>query len=207
MDLFKQGSQRNCSRRTEWRFKRSVLVIMYICSLTIQTNCHLQNQTSDAISPKNETVDNKESECHSCESSSKIDNKNEDLVNNENENIVQNFIATLTKLTDKYQLVNKTVNFLENNLENLLDKASSEDNLKIIDGVEIKTIHNLVDKQVDKDLKTVEGRALFSKFSYEYRLFEKIKEFINTHVISINVPKAAKYIGFRCEYFFFTFHT
>ncbi|CAH2059550.1 unnamed protein product, partial [Iphiclides podalirius] len=43
----------------------------------------------------------------------------------------------------------------------------------------------------------VEGRALFSTYTYEYRLYQKIKNFVETHILSINLPKAARLIGFR----------
>ncbi|CAH0697214.1 unnamed protein product [Spodoptera exigua] len=74
----------------------------------------------------------------------------------------------------------------------MLDRALSNDRFKIFDGVEVKPVGDN-DTKVEK--RSDEGRALFSKYTYEYRMYQKVKDFVNTHILSINLPMAAKSFG------------
>lgn len=203
--------RQNC-RRNEWRFgERSFVVILYITLLVVQTNCQSQSHESLTKTVNNiDKVDN--SNCHSCQSSSndKIDVetvRNFNVSDNDitdKEDVIEDVLEILGTITKRYILVNMTETQLETEVERILSNVLSTDRYEIAEGVEIKTVENDIDKQADK--RNDEGRALFSKFSYEYRLYQKFKNFVDTHVLSINLPKAAKLMGFRCKSFYHIYY-
>ncbi|KPJ03648.1 hypothetical protein RR46_04260 [Papilio xuthus] len=102
-------------------------------------------------------------------------------------------IDKVNTFTKKYIIVNQTESQLENEFEKVLDNALSKDRYEILEGIEIRPIEKKDLMRTDK----VEGRALFSTYTYEYRLYHKIKNFFDTHILSINLPKAARLMGFR----------
>lgn len=198
-----QKIQGRSHRRSQWKLQwRNLIALLYIASLTAHANC----QTSHESLTKTVKIDKVETNnCHSCHSSSKDNVNVENVINNNNVSAhgetydaVDDVIEILGTITKRYILVNMTETQLENEVENILNKALSKDRYEIVDGVEIKSIKESGDSKIEP--KSDEGRALFSKFSYEYRLFQKFKNFVDTHVLSINLPKAAKLMGFRCKY-------
>ncbi|XP_063369091.1 uncharacterized protein LOC134657461 [Cydia amplana] len=199
MDLLLGTDQKRLSR-SEWRFaERGLLVITYIFLLILQNNCQtvLSNETSqiENLTKRIDSLGNKveSKQCHSCQSSNKFENKNVES-NEESENFIDNMIETVGEFTEKLLLVNRTEKQLENELERIVDDALRMDRFVIIDGVEIKSMT----KRDSRKLKDeAESRALFSTYTYEYRLLQKIKNFVETHIISINLPKAARFITFR----------
>lgn len=191
--------------RSEWRFaEKSVVVITYIFLLILQNNCQtvLSNETSqiENITKRLDSLDNnvESKQCHSCHNSNKFDNKHNEVPNDEAESFIDEVISTVGTFTTKYLLVNKTEKQLENEVEKVLDEALSKDRYEIIDGVEIKPVKDRNARTLRRD--DAESRALFSTYTYEYRLLQKIKNFVETHIISINLPKAARFITFRCKY-------
>ncbi|XP_075986758.1 protein Osi24 [Anticarsia gemmatalis] len=163
--------------KTKWR---CCLLVLYIL---LTANC--RGETSHTDKTKTDKLDNNldSIHCHSCYSSS-----NESPV----ENYIGDVVETLSTYADENFNLNKTVVYLERAVESILDKALSNDRFKIIEGVEIKAVQ-LNSTRADKN--DAEGRALFSKYTYEYRLYQKVKDFINTHILSINLPMAAKSFG------------
>lgn len=199
MDLLLGTDQKRLSR-SEWRFaERGLLVVTYIFLLILQNNCQtvLSNETSqiENLTKRIESLDNKveSKQCHSCQSSNKFENKNLES-NEESENFIDNMIETVGEFTEKLLLVNRTEKQLENELERIVDDALSMDRFVIIDGVEIKSVKKRDSRKLEDE---AESRALFSTYTYEYRLLQKIKNFVETHIISINLPKAARFITFR----------
>ncbi|XP_028176423.1 uncharacterized protein LOC114364453 isoform X1 [Ostrinia furnacalis] len=186
-------------RRSEWRFQWTHLIaLLYITSLTTHVNCQSQESITKTVKIDKVETNN----CHSCHSSSKGSVNVENVVNKTNvsedeetNDAVDDVIEILGTITKRYILVNVSETQLEEEVENILNKALSKDRYEIADGVEIKSIQGSEDSK--KETNTDEGRALFSKFSYEYRLLQKFKNFVDTHVLSINLPKAAKMMGFR----------
>ncbi|XP_073963095.1 protein Osi24 [Choristoneura fumiferana] len=202
MDLL-HGTENRRPSRSEWRFsEKSLVVITYIFLLILQNNCQtvFSNETSqiENITKRLDSLDNnvESKQCHSCHNSSKFDKKHNEVPNYEAESFIDEVISTVDTFTTKYLLVNKTEKQLENEVERVLDEALSKDRYEIIDGVEIKPVN-------DRNARTLrhnddaESRALFSTYTYEYRLLQKIKNFVETHIISINLPKAARFITFR----------
>lgn len=195
------------NRRLEWRFgDKNLIVILYITLLSVHTNCETQSHESLTKTVKNLDKINT-SNCHSCQSSSndKLDIKNlsnfnvsENVTNSED--VVDDVLEILGTITKRYILVNMTETQLEHEVEKILNNALNKDRYEIVDGIEIKTIKDSADKKTEEPSE--EGRALFSKYTYEYRLYQKFKNFVDTHVLSINLPKAAKLMGFRCKYKF-----
>lgn len=196
-------------RSKEWRFtdnivKATLYIFLFIVTGNSQT-IH-KDESSQIDNPKelsNLDSDIESNNCHSCFSNSKIDDK----VNNQKEdnpkgnNIFADFIDNVSTFSEKYVFVNNTERQLQNVLENMLDEALKKDRYELFEGVEIKAIDSKNKTSEAKDELEVrrEGRALFSTYTYEYRLFKKIKNFIDTHILSINLPKAAKMVGFRCK--------
>lgn len=182
--------------RTGWRFPKTLTILLYITLFVIESRCQNSQTKIDNL----EVIDK---QCHSCHTSNNIDNskRKENSINksnNEDESFVEELMVTVGTFTKDYLLANKTEEQLGLEIESLLDDALSKDRYEIFDGVEIKSI-----KTNDFEVKTeAEGRALFPKYSYEYRLYQKVKKFVDTHVLSINLPKAAKLVGFRCKYRF-----
>lgn len=181
--------------RTGWRFPKTLTILLYITLFVIESRCQNSQTKIDNL----EIVDK---QCHSCHTSNNTDNSrrkenSNNKSNNGEESFVEELMVTVGTFTKDYLLVNKTEEQLGHEIENLLDDALSKDRYEIFDGVEIKSV-----KRNDFEVKTseVEGRALFPKYSYEYRLYQKVKTFVDTHVLSINIPKAAKLVGFRCKY-------
>lgn len=208
MDVSSRKLQR--ISRTEWRFtERGLLVILYVFFLVIQSKCQtiLKEENRDATKIEKLDVNVDSNHCHSCHTSSsktgvKRQDTGESQVPNEDEaseGFVDNLVTTLGTFTRDYLLVNKTETQLENEIETLLDDALSKDKYELFEGIEIKSVENNDSKTESKS--DVEGRALFPKYSYEYRLYKKVKSFIDTHILSINLPKAARLIGFRCKYY------
>lgn len=185
--------------RTGWRFPKTLTILLYITLFVIESRCQNSQTKIDNL----EVIDKK---CHSCHTSNNIDNskRKENSINesnNEDASFVEELMVTVGTFTKDYLIANKTEEQLGLEIENLLDEALSKDKYEIFDGVEIKSI-----KTNYFEVKTeVEGRALFPKYSYEYRLYQKVKKFMDTHVLSINLPKAAKLVGFRCKYPFSRF--
>ncbi|KAJ0170898.1 hypothetical protein K1T71_013670 [Dendrolimus kikuchii] len=209
MDYSTQKTQRNFSSRSQWRFGNITVVIVYIL-LFIQSNCLAVADNTES-STKNDNLDlelvNKD--CHSCQTSSnKTENDNlyledkstnvkEDSNENEEEtDLIEDILGKLNEFSERYVIVNRSMRFLERKVENLLDKVLSKDSFVVIDGIEIKPTNDSKNEK-DNNLDVVQGRALFSKYTYEYRLYQKIKNFINTHMVTINFPKAAQFIAFR----------
>lgn len=181
--------------RTGWRFPKALTILLYITLFVIESRCQNSQTKIDNL----EIIDK---QCHSCHTSNNVDNSkrkenSKNQSNNKEESFVEELMVTVGTFTKDYLLANKTEEQLGREIENLLDDALSKDRYEIFDGVEIKTI-----KTNDFELKAdeVENRALFPKYTYEYRLYQKVKKFIDTHVLSINLPKAAKLVGFRCKY-------
>lgn len=171
--------------RTKWRL--NTLVTLYIL---LFTQCKGDN-SQDIIKTDVKLDNNLDSiSCHSCYSNSPTESHVEKYVD-----VVDDIVGQLNTFTDKHLNLNKTVVYLENAVEEMLDKALSNDRFKILDGVEVKPVGENGTK-IEK--KSDEARALFSKYTYEYRIYQKIKDFVNTHILSINLPMAAK-----CEYCFF----
>ncbi|PZC71256.1 hypothetical protein B5X24_HaOG213742 [Helicoverpa armigera] len=166
--------------RTKWRFPH--LLALYI--LLLATHC--QGEPSHTDKTKTDNLENNVDSihCHSCYSSSNHESNVDNYVN-----FVDDIVGQLNTFTDEHFNLNKTVVYLEKAVEDILDKALSKDKFKIFDGVEVKAAEN-VTKRSDE-----EGRALFSKYTYEYRMYQKVKNFINTHILSINLPMAAKSFG------------
>lgn len=186
--------------RTGWRFPKTLTILLYITLFVIESKCQNSQTKIDNL----EIVDK---QCHSCHTSNNIDNSkskenSKSKSNNQEESFVEDLMVTVGTFTKDYLLANKSEKQLELEIENLLDDALSKEKYEIFDGVEIKSI-----KKNDSKGKTTEneGRALFPKYSYEYRLYQKVKDFVDTHILSINLPKAARLMGFRCEYLFFSY--
>lgn len=197
--------------------ERKTAVLLYIVLLIVNCNCQTVDIQSQDGSETKTDINNLGSNleynhCHSCESSNneeKIDQSvlYDDSARNKNEpkerkpeGFMEQLIDTVDTFTKKYVIVNQTEKQLEHEFEKALDRALSKDRYEIIEGVEIKPIDTKrALKKFDKP--EVEGRALFSTYTYEYRLYQKIKNFVETHILSINLPKAARLIGFRCNYF------
>ncbi|XP_026754295.2 uncharacterized protein LOC113514410 [Galleria mellonella] len=207
MDLIKEiRTLKTSSRRCEWRFAdRGLLVILYIILFSIQANCqNTEPSQNETITKRvvNVGIEVDSNHCHSCQTNSNkfdYDNRTKDNTKpTEAEHFVDNVIITLGTFTKRYLLVNTTESELENEVENIVDSVLGNDRYEIIEGVEIKPIDKEEKSQLQKKNDvTSEGRALFSKYTYEYRILQKLKNFVENHVLSINLPKAAKYIGFR----------
>lgn len=198
---FATNTQTYKRSRTGWRFPKSLTILLYITLFVIESRCQNSQTKIDNL----EIVDK---QCHSCHTSNNIDNSKENSKNKSSkgeESFVEELMVTVGTFTKDYLLANKTEEQIGHEIENLLDNALSKDIYEIFDGIEIKSI-----KTNDFEVKTaeVEGKALFPKYSYEYRLYQKVKNFVNTHVLSINLPKAARLVGFRCKYilYFLYFH-
>lgn len=223
MEFISGRALKMSNRRSEWRFgDKSLLVILYITIFILKCNCHtLDTQTShtETITKTVNNVDvNVDSKpCHSCQTStnksidvekeiSNVDSKKDETLE-EAYTLLQKTLDNIESFMDMIiksdQLHNKTETQLENKMENVIDKVLSNriDRIEIIDGVEIKPIEGDDKKKLQAKRDVEESRALFSKYTYEYRLLQKIKNFVETHVLSINIPKAAKFMGFRCKYF------
>lgn len=171
-------SSRN--NKSKWRLN---LQILYI--LLLATNCQ-----GDSSTDKTKTeikLDNKldSIHCHSCYSS----RNNESSV----DNYFKDIVDILSTYAEENFNLNTTVTYLERAVENILDNALTKNRFKISDGVVIKA-EKINDTKLEK--RHEQGRELFSKFTYEYRLYQKVKDFINTHILSINLPMAAK-----CKYY------
>ncbi|KAF9799418.1 hypothetical protein SFRURICE_003115 [Spodoptera frugiperda] len=168
--------------RTKWRL--NTLVTLYIL---LFTQCKGDN--SQDITKTDVKLDNNldSISCHSCYSNSPTESHVEKYVD-----VVDDIVGQLNTFTDKHLNLNKTVVYLENAVEEMLDKALSNDRFKILDGVEVKPVS---ENGTTIEKKSDEARALFSKYTYEYRIYQKIKDFVNTHILSINLPMAAKSFG------------
>lgn len=217
---YRSGQQERASfsRRCEWRFtEKNLLILLYITCLILQTKCQtlIKNESSQKSITKSDlsNVDLKlvnPLHCHNCHPSSKSRNLFEgDQTNNINEtnkkdseddSFLDEVLDTFEVITEKYyQSNNETKNRIQREVETFLDTAMKKDRYEIIEGVEIKTIANKLDSSDPKAID--ESRSLFKKFTYEYRLLQKIKNFVDTHILSISLPKAARLMGFRCKYF------
>lgn len=209
-------SNQKLSRRKGWKLPEStVLVTTYIFLFILTVNCQtsqkekLDHIVSSVETDVNKLVDNK-IRCHNCQFSSinKVNNvKTEQKAPNEN-NYLVNMIDAVSRFSEKYVFTNNTEKQLQNVLESFVDDAMKKDSYELFEGIEIKTLGKNKTKPKDKDENKDVGRALFSSYTYEYRLYQKIKNFIDTHILSINLPKAARLIGFRCKslYFFIKNH-
>ncbi|CAH0721064.1 unnamed protein product, partial [Brenthis ino] len=195
-------SNQKLYRRKAWKLsENTVIVTTYIFLLLVTGSCqNIQNEKLSHMDSSIKLDDRVDStSCHSCQSSSsnKINNvNNEEKVPKEN-NFFANILDAISTFSEKYVFVNSTERQLQNVLEKFVDDALNQDNYEIFEGVEIKAI----DKNKIKPKESLEhkevGRALFSTYTYEYRLFQKIKHFVDTHILSINLPKAARLVGFR----------
>ncbi|KAJ2940076.1 hypothetical protein O0L34_g14112 [Tuta absoluta] len=153
-----------------------LLVTLYIICVATQSQSQTVHKNSQNITKNIENLDIN-TPCHRCQTS--------------NVSFVEEVIDAVGTFTKDYLLVNKTEKQLENEFEGLVDGILSKDKYEIFAGVEIKKTN--VTKRKDES----EGRALFPKYSYEYRLYQKVKKFIDTHVLSINLSKAARFVTFR----------
>ncbi|KPJ07304.1 hypothetical protein RR48_03284 [Papilio machaon] len=196
------------TRPCRLRFADKIIVILYIFHLIITCDCETKFNDSSQIYNETKIANNIESnldsnKCHSCENSNLKGNINTNNVTNEkvNENeeqktesFMEQVIDSVNTFTKKYIIINQTENQLENEFEKVLDNALSKDRYEILEGIEIRPIDTKKDMmKTDK----VDGRALFSTYTYEYRVYQKIKNFFETHILSINLPKAARLMGFR----------
>ncbi|CAF4869289.1 unnamed protein product [Pieris macdunnoughi] len=166
-------NQRICTQKRI--IKRTIIIFVIYFA---QTNC------TDIRNDNTNTLDN--APCHSCLNSQDVNRSNDDSV-------VGNIIDTVSEFCEKYVFVNNTERDLSHVLENAIDEALKKDKYELFDGLEIKS----VSVKSDQSKEDNDGRALFSSYTYEYRLFRKIKDFLDTHILSINLPKAARLIGFR----------
>lgn len=175
--------------KTKWRSTN--LLPLYI--LLLAAPCQGDTSHTEITKPDVKLDNNLDSiHCHSCYSSS-----NKESYNVENYvDVIDDLVGQLNTFTDQHLNLNKTVGYLEKAVEDILDKALSKDRVKIFEGVEVKPAGTENDTKIEKR-NDEEGRALFSKYTYEYRMYQKIKNFVNTHILSINLPMAAK-----CEYDF-----
>ncbi|GBP35616.1 hypothetical protein EVAR_33818_1 [Eumeta japonica] len=188
------------------------------CSVTLPKNCPINKLASVllytlfiVLQCKCETVVGRDKsstgkptdQCHSCDTNSfnSVDNSNVKDANDDNrEGVIDDLITSVGELTIEYLRSNKTNEELEVELENMLGEALNKDRYEIIEGVAIEAIDENEIKKIKRSSDAsneVEGRALFSKYTYEYRLLQKVKDFIENHILSINLPKAAKAIGYR----------
>lgn len=175
------------SSRTKWRC--SNLLTLYI--LLLAATCKGDTSHTDITKTEVKLDNNVDSiHCHRCNSSSNKESSNVDKY----ENFLDDLVGQLNNFTDQRFNLTNTVVKLENAVEDILDKALSKDKFKIVEGVEIKPVENENNTKIEKR-SDEEERALFSKYTYEYRMYQKIKNFVNTHILSINLPMAAK-----CEY-------
>lgn len=210
----------------KWTFYDNFyVVILYILLLILQTNCQtlrddLGLSTSTEVTKKNQNIDTNVdniNHCHSC-----VNSKHKEVIENKvtiekdfkekeeneknNKSFLEDLITTVSTFTDTYLINNRTEKELEIKVEKLLDEALSKDKYEIAEGIEIKTIkydrknESINNNSYNIATNTENGRALFSSYTYEYRLLQKIKTFIDTHILSINIPKAANLFGFRCKY-------
>ncbi|XP_072935356.1 uncharacterized protein Osi24 isoform X2 [Epargyreus clarus] len=201
---------KNFNRRSEWRFtEKSLLVLLYVTLFIVKSNCQtIIKDESSQIESSTKTELNVDSSvspnCHSCQSSNSKTVESDDVKieekNDEDEpqsgGFLADFIDSVSTFTEKYVFTNDTEKNLEHILEKTVDRVLNEDKFEIMEGVEIKSIDKTsIDDNEKKNEE--EGRALFSSYTYEYRLLQKIKNFVDTHIISINIPKAAKMVGFR----------
>ncbi|XP_068625391.1 uncharacterized protein Osi24 [Battus philenor] len=155
------------------------------CENSFKQSNHDETETKSNVNNLENNVDiNK---CHNCDKNLTDENK---LKKHKSEGFVDQVINTINTFTKKYINVNETEKHLEKEFEKVLDDVLSKDRFEIVEGVEIQPLDNNKEK-VDSN---VEGRALFSTYTYEYRLFQKIKNFVETHILSINLPRL---IGFR----------
>ncbi|CAG4964276.1 unnamed protein product [Parnassius apollo] len=205
------------STQCRWRYvKKSTAVILYIFLLIAKSDCQttFKHSSQDESETKTDIhkLENKLefNHCHSCQSSNNLNDNadNSDAKNDEeafrnkntqetnSESFTDTVIDTVDTFTKKYLVVNRTENQLEKEFEKVLDSVLSKGRFEIIDGIEIKSINSKKSSNKSKEVGA-EGRALFSSYTYEYRLYQKIKDFIETHILSINLPKAARLIGFR----------
>ncbi|XP_039760807.1 uncharacterized protein LOC120634360 [Pararge aegeria] len=197
------GSTKNMYKRKAWRFPDNILsVTLYIILLLVTSSCqtnhkdessHIDSSTKSDLNKLDNTVDS--NKCHSCQNS----NSKESSINAKGSNMFSDFIDTVSTFSEKYVFVNETEKKLQNVLEKMLDEAIEKDKYELIEGVELKAIDSKnVSNRSKKSLEVNnEERALFSSYTYEYRLFQKIKNFIDTHIVSINLPKAVGLAGFR----------
>ncbi|XP_038219538.1 uncharacterized protein LOC119837834 [Zerene cesonia] len=189
-------------RRTEWRFPEGILLVsLYIICLIVK--CNAQTLKDDSSHTESVTKINLDSTlesnaCHSCSNSQMDVDVNKDLNDktDESESVMGKLIDSLSTFCEKYVFVNNTERRLSEVLENAIDHALTKERYEIFEGVEIKSINVSKSNEVQKE-DDAEARALFSSYTYEYRLFKKVKDFIDTHILSINLPKAARVIGFR----------
>lgn len=199
----------NMYKRKYWRFSNNItLVTLYIPLLIVTGYCQTNTDDSSHNDSLTKTEINKldntvvSNECHSC-----LSDNNENKINSKSEedshgsNLLSDFIDTVSEFSEKYVFVNETEKKLQNLLEKVLDEAVEKDRYELIEGVEIKAIDSKNSTNRSKKSLEVknEGRALFSSYTYEYRLLQKIKNFIDTHIVSINLPKAVGLSGFRCK--------
>lgn len=218
----KEQKQETFSRR-EWRLpEKSLLVILYIFLLILQSNCQtiIKDQSSHIESLTKSDLDNVDlkvvdsNHCHSCHPSSKLYENSNIKINdtrtnvNVESNLINELLDTVGELTQEYFLKhNHTEKDLEHDVEILIDDALSKDQYEIVEGIEIKSVQKRSgggnEKITQDNNREEEGRALFSKFTFEYRLLQKVKNFVETHILSINLPKAARLMGFRCKYLIF----
>ncbi|XP_037967520.2 uncharacterized protein LOC105389093 [Plutella xylostella] len=212
----KEQKQETFSRR-EWRLpEKSLLVILYIFLLILQSNCQtiIKDQSSHIESLTKSDLDNVDlkvvdsNHCHSCHPSSKLYENSNIKINdtrtnvNVESNLINELLDTVGELTQEYFLKhNHTEKDLEHDVEILIDDALSKDRYEIVEGIEIKSVQKRNgggnEKTTQDNNREEEGRALFSKFTFEYRLLQKVKNFVETHILSINLPKAARLMGFR----------
>ncbi|XP_064074888.1 uncharacterized protein LOC113398107 [Vanessa tameamea] len=196
-------------RRKEWRFTDNIVAAtLYIFIIIALGNGQtIDRDESSKIDTMQTDLSNLDSNvesnnCHSCQiSNSNLNNNviNENKDDPKDNNILADIIDTLSTFSEKYVFVNNTEKQLQNILEQVLDDSLKKDKFEIFEGVEIKPINEKNKTNQPKDELAIrrEGRALFSSYTYEYRLFKKIKNFIDTHILSINLPKAARLVGFR----------
>lgn len=167
------------TNRTKWRFN---LLTLYILLLATTCQGNSQNdETKTDVELENKLDSN---HCHNCYNSHK----------EHVETYVDDIVGQFNTFTEENFNLNSTVIYLERVVEDMLDKALTQEKFKIFDGVEIEATEDRNDTRVQEKVDAA-GRALFSKYTYEYRLYQKVKDFVNTHILSINLPMAAK-----CKY-------
>ncbi|CAK1541105.1 unnamed protein product [Leptosia nina] len=172
-----------------WKCTKGITILLILCSIS-KSSCQTVNDSES--SSKTKTLDNtlESSTCHTCQ------NSQDTIVNrSEEDSFVGNLIESVSEFCEKYVFVNNTERDLSHVLERAIDEALNKERYEIFDGFEIKSVN--VNKTNAQRKEDKEARALFSSYTYEYRLFKKVKDFVDTHILSINLPKAARLIGFR----------
>ena len=204
-------SNQKLFRRKGWKLPENiVLVTTYIFLFIVTGNCQtvqkekLSHIESSAQADINKLENKLDSSCHNCQfsnSNNLINANTEQKVPKEN-NFFLNVIDTVSRFSEKYVFANNTEKQLQNVLEKFIDNALKQNSYELFDGVEIKAIDNKNKTRPKENYENNEvGRALFSSYTYEYRLFQKIKNFSYIFGIKLVYNKCKKILIIQICYF------